>query len=299
MGRSGSGIFFLLLLGPALAVCATGFDSARAWEHLIAQCRFGPRHPGGEGHALCRAYLEETLREAGGEVVSQPFRAHPPRFAGPVEMANLLARFGPPGRPILLGAHWDTRRWADLDPDSTRRDEPILGANDGASGVAVLLALAERFAADPPPIAVEIALFDGEDQGVDGSPETWCLGSREYVRRLVGPGPRAVIIVDIVGGADLRICREEHSQRHAAWLNDLVFSRAKALGLQGFEDRVCYAVIDDHVPFLERGIPAVDLIDMHFPQWHTHQDVPGSCSPESLGQIGTLLVDLVYGGALN
>lgn len=275
------------------------FDQARAWEHLLAQCDFGPRVPGNEGHARCRAYIAETLRNAGGVVVLQEFRARPMGFSAEVEMTNLIARFGPPGRPVLLGAHWDTRAWADEDPDSTRRDEPILGANDGASGVAVLLALAEGFARAAPPIPVEIVLFDGEDQGNHGVPESWCLGSREYARRLVGPGPSAAIIVDIVGGAQLRICREEYSQTYSGWLNDLVFGRAQALGLQGFEDRVCYVVYDDHVPLLERGIPAVDLVDMHYPQWHTHQDVPGSCSPGSLGQIGTLLVDLVYGGVLN
>ncbi|MBD3162671.1 MAG: M28 family peptidase [Candidatus Eisenbacteria bacterium] len=288
-----------LLAFPAWAGDLPDFDTPRAWEHLIAQCRFGPRVPGSEGHRRCAAYLEETLRATGGDVVLQPFRTRPEGFPEEVEMTNVLARFGPSGPPILLGAHWDTRRWADEDPDSTRRDEPILGANDGASGVAVLLALAERFATAPPPVAVEIALFDGEDQGSHGSPESWCLGSREHVRRRVGTAPRIAIIVDIVGGEDLRICREEYSETYAPWLNDLIFARAQALGLQAFEDRVCYSVYDDHVPFLERGVPAVDLVDMHFPQWHTHEDVPGSCSPESLGQIGTLLVDLVYGGALD
>jgi hypothetical protein len=107
-----------------------------------------------------------------------------------------------------------------------------------------------------------------------------------------------VIVIDMVGGKDMHICREANSDQMAGWLNDLLFRRAGDLGLAGFEDRVCYAVLDDHVPYLERGIPAVDLVDMHFPQWHTVDDVPRVCAPESLGQAGRLLVDFLYGGSL-
>ena len=183
---------------------------------------------------------------------------------------------------MLLGAHWDTRPWADQDPDSANLNRPISGANDGASGVAVLLALAGVMGKTPPPIPVRIVLFDGEDQGKEGNEAGYLLGSRECARRISQPVPEAVIVVDLVGGRDLHICREGYSEEMAGWLNQILFERARTLGLAGFEDRVCYTILDDHVPFLERGIPAVDLVDMHYPQWHTVQDAPGACSPGKL-----------------
>jgi len=275
------------------------FDSARAWEHLTAQCRLGPRVPGTAGHAACLSYLERTLAATGGETLVHPFKAIVADRADTMELANVVARFGPPGQQaLLLGAHWDTRPRAEKDRDPTHRDRPILGANDGASGVAVLLTLAELFADVPPPILVEIVLFDGEDQGREGHTTDYALGSQEHARRLVSPGPQAVIILDMVGGVDLHICREGQSEQYAGWLNDILFSRALALGLSGFDDRVCYSIYDDHVPFLQAGVPAVDLVDMHYRQWHTHLDVPEFCSQQSLAQVGALLVDFLYGGSL-
>ncbi len=289
----------LLLASVASSQAASGtFPQERAWAHLQAQCDFGPRVPGTAGHARCLAYLERILRATGGEVSRQSFRSRIPASRDSVTLVNLSARFGPAGPPLLLGAHWDTRPWSDRDPDSTKREMPILGANDGASGVAVLLTLAEEMGRRPPPIPVLIVLFDAEDQGREGDELDYLLGSRMAARNLVPPYPRAVVVVDIVGGRELHICREAYSEEMAGWLNNLLFGRARDLGLQGFEDRVCYAVYDDHIPFLERGIPAVDIVDMHFPEWHTQSDAPSACSPESLGQVGHLLVDLIYGGSL-
>lgn len=288
-------------LSAAPAVIAAdqiSFNADRAWEHLLAQCAFGPRVPGSQGHENCLRYLERSLRETSSDLTLQSFRAKPTGAPDTVRLTNLSARFGPTGRPVLLGAHWDTRPWADCDPDSANHSVPILGANDGASGVAVLLTLAEIFAAAPPPIPVEVALFDCEDHGIAGDPLSWCLGSRRFAESLVPPFPRAVIIVDIVGGKDLLICRESISEEYSGWLNDLIFETAQAMGLWGFENRVCYTTYDDHVPFLEAGLPAVDLVDMHYPQWHTLQDVPEACSKESLEEVGSLLIEILYGGAL-
>jgi hypothetical protein len=290
-------LLILVLLPWGEVEAAPAFDAARAWTHLEAQCAFGPRVPGTEAHARCLAYLEEALRATGGEVALLPFQAPAPGRADSIEMTNLRARFGGSGAPLLLGAHWDTRAWADRDPDPSQRSRPVLGANDGASAVAVLLVLAEAFGRESPPHPVEIAFFDGEDQGREGDERSYCLGSQAYAGAL-GSRPRAVIILDLVGAKDLHICREEYSEANAPWLNDLLFSRARDMGLAGFEDRVCYGVFDDHVPFLERGIPAVDLVDMHYREWHTAGDTPGACSSESLRQLGDLLVGIVYGGTL-
>lgn len=274
------------------------FPEGEAFRHLEAQCAFGPRVPGTRAHQDCLAYLERTLKAAGGVVALERFRAKTDASSDTLTLTNVVARFGPPGGGILLGAHWDSRPFADQDPDSANHLRPILGANDGASGVAVLLTLAGLLGRQPPPVPVQIVLFDAEDQAREGNTDGYLLGSREHVRRLAPPYPQAVVVIDIVGGKDLHICREEHSEQNAGWLNQILFERARLLGLPGFEDRVCYAVYDDHVPFLQRGIPAVDLIDMHFPEWHTVRDVPAVCSEAALGQCGRLLADLVYGGSL-
>ncbi len=287
-----------LVAGLAAGAGAPPFPEAKAWEHLNAQCAFGPRVPGTPGHARCADYLERTLKEAGGAVRRTPFRATIDALADSVVLQNISARFGPPGAPVLLGAHWDTRPWADRDPVPANRSRPISGANDGASGTAVLLAVAAVLGKNPPPIPVEIVLFDGEDQGKEGNEAGYLIGSRRHARSLIAPLPRVVVVIDIVGGKELHICREGYSQELAPWLNDLLFERAAAMNLQGFEDRVCYSVFDDHVPFLERGIASVDLVDMHFRQWHTLEDSPGTCSQESLGQVGRLLVDFLFGGSL-
>jgi hypothetical protein len=170
------------------------------------------------------------------------------------------------------------------------RSKPIL-ANDGQRRVPHAAEIMEGSC----PVPVEIALFDGEDQG-RRKRDRYLLGSREGPR--MTPRPAAVIILDIVGGKELHICREGYGEERAGWLNQILFGRAALLGLSGFDDRVCYTVLDDHVPFLRRGLPAVDLVDMHYPQWHTSKDVPEACSPSSLGQCGRLMADFVYGGAL-
>jgi glutaminyl-peptide cyclotransferase len=273
------------------------FPAARAMGHLIAQCEFGPRVPQTDAHRNCLAYFEKVLRDAGAYVSTYHFRVPTDASPDSVSMANVTARFGPSGPPVILGAHWDSRPWADRDKDTARRTRPIVGANDGASGVAVLLTLAEVMRRTPPPIPVEIALFDGEDQGRAENAAGFAIGSRIYAGRLIS-APRAVIVLDMVGGKGLRICREGYSEESAPWLNDILFGRARDLGLAGFEDQVCHAVVDDHYPFLERGIPAVDLVDMDYPAWHTGEDVPRSCSEESLGQTGRLLLDFLYGGSL-
>lgn len=274
------------------------FPVEEAWGHLLSQCALGPRVPGTTAHDRCLDLMANALRERGGIVRRHAFRAHVPDRPDSLRLTNVMARFGPPGEAVVIGAHWDSRPWADRDPIPANQSKPILGANDGASGVAVLLGLARVLGAHPPPIPVELVMLDGEDQGKEGDDDAYLLGSREHARNLTAPFPRLVIIIDMVGGRDLHICREANSDQLAGWLNDILFRRAADLGLSGFEDRVCYSVLDDHVPYLEQGIPAVDLVDMHFPQWHTVGDVPRACAPESLGQVGRLLVDFLYGGSL-
>lgn len=256
---------------------------------------FGPRAPGTPGHDSCFAFLVATLKECAPVVETDTFFYSPPELGKEVRLMNVLARFAPREKKrILLGAHWDTRPWADRDPDPARRRDPILGANDGGSGVAVLLEVARVLQKRTPGVGVDIALFDGEDLGTDLNPNGYFRGSNQFVawRSLEAP-PLFVIVIDMVGRKGSEFWWEGHSHERASNIVDLVWTRAKSLRLQAFKNGVKHTIFDDHIPFLNAGIPAVNIIDFDFPEWHTHADVPAILDPGTLEAVGRVLVSLV------
>jgi len=223
---------------------------------------------------------------------------------GPLPITNILARFNPPARKhVLLLAHYDTRAIADQDPDPGNRSKPILGANDGASGVAVLLMLADIFARDVPPIGVDLLLVDAEDQGRSGDLDNFCLGTKAFLPEmnelLGGVRPQYAVLVDMVGDAELTLPIEYNSWRGARKLVSRIWNLARDLGYSQFRFEMGAQIYDDHVPLLEAGIPAVDIIDFDYPNteknyWHTLEDTPDKCSAESLEVVGTVLTTLIY-----
>ena len=286
----------IVLLGTS---CSQGqipvFNETQAFDYLRIQCDFGPRYPGSTGHKNCLDFLVKELKTVADRVVQQPFQHTDPNTDKTYTMTNVIASFGNQGDRLLLCAHWDTRPWADQDPDPENRDKPIIGANDGASGVAVLLELARIFNGSPPPMGVDIVLFDGEDSGYSNNPRSWCLGSRYFTQnKQYNYQPRYAILLDMIGDRDLHIPIEMNSQRYAPDVVDLVWSKAEELGLGVFDRSPGPQMIDDHLELLQVGIPAIDIIDFDYPYWHTLQDTEDKCSPESLGIIGTLLVHLIY-----
>jgi glutaminyl-peptide cyclotransferase len=295
----GAALALLLALGTAARAAAPVFPADRAWAHLEAQCAFGPRVPETAAHRGCLDYIRVALERDGGRVVLQAFRDTVPAFGRWVDLTNVLARFGP-ARPggLLLAAHWDSRPWADLDPDSTRRGSPILGANDGASGAAVLLALADMWRSDPPPIPVVLAFLDGEDLGREGHPEEYLAGSRYLADHLPGPSPEAAFVLDMVGSATLSLSVEAYARENFRGWASLVDGLAAELGLPSYRADWGPTVIDDHLPLIGAGLPAILLIDFRDPYWHTHGDTPAHCSRESLDQVGRLMTALVHGGAV-
>lgn len=282
------------------AVTVPVFSGERAFSYLLKQTSFGPRNPNSAGHAACRNYLAATLRSFADEVRLQEFTAG--GYDGEVlRLTNIIASFRPeiPQR-ILLCAHWDTRPRADRDEDPTRRDEPILGANDAGSGVAVLLELASLLKATPPPVGVDIVLFDGEDYGKEGDTGRYLLGSR-YFARTKDPGyvPQFGILLDMVGDANLELPRELNSVQYAPDIVSLVWSTARELGVTQFIDAHGEEILDDHVPLNEAGIKTIDIIDFAYPDathryWHTHQDIPEHCSAGSLEAVGTVVTHVIY-----
>lgn len=228
-------------------------------------------------------------------VEADTFRYFVPKLGREVRLYNLLARFEPKAtQRILLGAHWDTRLWADQDPDPAKRGEPVLGANDGGSGVAVLLELARMLRRDKPALGVDIALFDGEDLGSDDDPNGWFRGSKQFVTWRAGEAPPIfVVVVDMVGKRDLALHWEGNSYDRAGNIVDMVWGVARNLNVRSFRSDVKHTVFDDHIPFLNAGIPAIVLIDLSFPEWHTTQDDLDVIDPESLEGVGRVLHSLV------
>ncbi|UCB51798.1 MAG: M28 family peptidase [Candidatus Zixiibacteriota bacterium] len=273
------------------------FDGQRAFANLLNQCRFGPRNPGSVGHREAREYFLDKLSEQTSFVKVQDF-VHLDREEGvELKLSNIIASFNPEkAKRMLLCAHWDTRPFADHDPDTALWAEPILGANDGASGVAVLLEIARIISHNEPLLGVDIVLFDGEDGGNAGDLEGFCLGSKHFARVKGDYQPEFGILLDMIGDKDLALYKEAYSATNAKELTDSVWSRAREMGLLCFRDSVKYAVYDDHVPLLGAGIRVISLIDFDYPYWHTTSDTPDKCSPESLQKIGDLLVHILYNG---
>jgi Zn-dependent M28 family amino/carboxypeptidase len=268
--------------------------------YLLRQTSFGPRNPESKGHRDCLNYLYSQLLSFADEVRLQEFTAAP-YDDKKLRLTNIIASFQPGAKErLLLCAHWDTRPRADYDQNLERRNEPILGANDGASGVAVLLEIASLMSKQPPPVGVDIVLFDGEDYGLEGDTPNYLLGSRhfadtkppEYV-------PRFGILLDMVGDRLLEISKEGNSVAFAPDIVELVWTTARSLNCPEFVDVVVEPITDDHVPLNEAGIKTVDLIDFRYPDethryWHTHEDTPDKCSAESLEAVGTVLTHVVY-----
>lgn len=253
------------------------FDGQRAFSDVEQQLQFGPRIPGSDAHARALDWMEAELSAAGWQVSRQEAQSmgHP--------VINLVASRSDAPPTIILGAHYDSRLMADRDPLVEQRTQPTPGANDGASGVAVLLELARSLPHNSVPI--QLVFFDAEDNGrIPGW--DWILGSRAFVSSLTSK-PEKMILVDMVGDKDLQIQPEASSD---AQLRDSIWATAARLGhAASFPTQVGGAILDDHVPFLEAGIPAVDLIDIKYKYWHTAADTPDKVSAQSLQVVGDVL----------
>lgn len=255
------------------------FDGSRAYQDVIHQVEFGPRYPGSEGHEQIVAWIQEQLSTAGWDTSVQETTAlgHPIR--------NIIARKGEGDPWIILGAHYDTRLYADQDPDLQARELPVPGANDGGSGVSVLLELARVLPSDLDK-KIWLVFFDAEDNGnIPGW--DWILGSQAFVENLEGQ-PDQVVVVDMVGDADLNLYLERNSDPSLAMQ---IWEIAAALGYADqFIQEPKYRMIDDHTPFLQAGITAVDIIDFDYPYWHTTEDTTDKLSSQSLDAVGETLL---------
>lgn len=296
--------YIILIYSIILLSCQTDelyFDGNSAFNWLEAQCEFGPRNPGSQGYYNCKEFFIKNLMEFSDTVFVQNFTYTELRENNAYDLSNIIAQFKVDSeKHILLGAHWDTRPWADQDLNPSNHFTPIIGANDGASGVAVLLELAKMFKSKPPPVNVSIVLFDGEDMGVEGINDSWAKGSLYFAEHLPIQKTDYGIILDMIGDSNLEIPIERNSYRVAPGLMTELWELAEKLKLSAFQNKLGYDIYDDHIPLWElAGIPTIDLIDFNYPNqrinyWHTLNDIPQNCSPESLEQVGRLLTNYIY-----
>jgi glutaminyl-peptide cyclotransferase len=276
------------------------FDGANAYRYLSAQVEFGPRVSGTKAHDLCRDYLVREMEKSAEAVNLQPFTIR--GYDGStLKYSNIISSFNLKSTTrILLLAHWDSRPWADEEADTALHSRPIPGANDGASGVAVLLEIARHLKAAPPGVGVDILFTDGEDYGRHNDPGGFLHGARHFASNLPqGYRPVFGVLLDMVGDASLVLPREQHSIDFAPDVVDLVWGTARRLGYTQFVDTRQGRVTDDHLPLNAAGIRTIDLIDFDYPDesnryWHTLQDTPDKCSPGSLEAVGSVLLSVVY-----
>lgn len=263
----------------ALSQSATqeAFNGSRAFADVQAQVDMGPRGVGSTGHAQVLNWMQSQLESAGWQVEIQQTTS----MGHPIQ--NLVASRSAQPPEIIVGAHYDTRLQATRDPDPAKQTQPVPGADDGASGVAVLLELARTLPKDTVPVS--LVFFDAEDNG-DIPGWDWILGSRAYVAGLSAK-PRAMILVDMVGAHPLSLPMESNSD---VALRTSIWQMAAKLGYGDiFLPTVKYSIEDDHTPFLQAGIPAVDIIDIDYPYWHTTADTPDHVSERSLQVVGDVL----------
>lgn len=281
------------------AVGRAQFNGDAAYELTRQQCDFGPRVPATSAHAKCADWLIATLKTSCDTVILQTGTVQT-ATQGALGIKNIIGIINPDAsQRLLLLAHWDTRPWADNDPDPANHKRPVLGANDGASGVGVLLQLAQQLKAEGTTLGIDIVLVDAEDMGESDNEESWGLGTQYWAAHphVQGYKPLFGILLDMVGAPDATFSREYYSMQYASGVVDLVWSLAAGSHFKNVQGG---AVTDDHVFINRAGIPCVDIIDMRSdsdtgfcPEWHTIDDTMPHISAATLGEVGQTLLNVI------
>lgn len=296
-------VLYLAFL-PLMSGCQksrTGFDGEAAYRYAGTQVSFGPRIPGSPGWQKAGDWIVAQMRTRADTVIEQRW-THTLASGDSIPMRNILARFRPAATDrVLYLTHWDTRPIADSDPNPANRTRPILGANDGASGVGLFVALGDLLKKTPPNVGVDLLFVDGEDYGSFGPPEVDVLiGSTYFASHLPSPGyqPMFGVLFDMIGDKDLDIYQEQNSIARAPEVVSRVWEAAANLGYsRSFIPEAKYAVTDDHIPLLQAGLRVIDVIDLDYGSGnsyhHTLADTMDKISARSLGIVGDVAASLV------
>ncbi len=271
------------------------FNGAGAFAYIQAQVGFGPRVPGTKAHQQMGDWLDSLLRQRADTVIVQSWK-HVTAQGDTLPLRNFIARFNPSAaNRLLLLAHWDSRPVSDS-PRSRDSTKAVLGANDGGSGVALLLGVADALKRTPPAVGVDLLFVDGEDYGdFTKAPADVLIGSRYYgANQLPGPKPLYAVLFDLVADKDLQLYQEGNSLIGAPEVVQLVWSAAKDLGYGGyFISSPRHTLIDDHLELQKAGIRAIDVVDFDYPAWHTEYDTIDKVSPASLQVVGDVALALI------
>jgi len=285
----------VVALAAAVAACSAKakapsreFDGTRAFAYLEQQMRFGPRIPGTSAHEQTGDWILAQLRSRADTVIVQDI-THTTKSGQVLHLRNFLARFRPAQADrVLYLAHWDTRPHADQSANLAAQRQPVPGADDGASGVAVLLGVADALKAKPPAIGVDLLFVDGEDYGDFADSSDVLIGSRYFAaHQPAGYPPLFAVLFDMVGDKNLQVYVEGNSQSVAPEVVDRVWRAAGELGYGNiFVPQVRHTLIDDHVSLQNAGIHAIDVVDFDYPYWHTTDDTVDKVSAASLQVVG-------------
>ena len=296
-------VLFVIGVGAGLlascdkAPAAPSFDGVTALARVKTQLDFGMRIPNTPAHVKTGDWILAELRKSADTVVVQSF-THVTDAGDTLHLRNFVARFRPADpRRVLYLTHWDSRPISDSAADSAQRMLPTPGANDGASGVALFLGIAESLKQSPPATGVDLLMVDGEDYGsFDAPAHDVLLGSRYFATHPpdAGYAPIFGVLFDMIGDADLQIYQEGNSLQRAPEVVSRVWDKAKELGLQDvFIPESKWTVTDDHIPLLDAGMHVIDVIDLDYPHHHTPADTPDKVSAESLRKVGVLALALL------
>jgi len=273
---------------------AVAFDGKRAMSYLEAICDIGPRMSGTAGMKRQQELIQKHFEDLGAKVAMQEFSARQNSQRRSVPMANMIVSFHPERqRRVILCSHYDTRPIADQEPDPRKWRETFVSANDGGSGVALLMELGHHVKDLKTNVGVDFVFFDGEEYIFDRDRDKYFFGSEHFAQTWKKSKPRvdyaAAILLDMVGGKNARFPAEGYSFARATKLVREIWGLAGELGCQAFKDQVGQRVQDDHLALLNAGIPAIDIIDFEYAHWHRLSDVPANCSPQSMEQVARVL----------
>lgn len=281
------------------------FEANNAYQYIKEQIKFGPRNPNSMAHAAALNYLTNTLNKFTQTVIKQPF-TYTGYNGEKLQLTNVIAKFNPKNKNrIMICAHWDSRPRSEHAKDPTKRKLPVLGANDGASGVGVILELARILSENKINYGIDLVLFDGEDYGLESDLTNFSLGSKYYSSKIINETyPAFAVLLDLVGDKEAQFLIEKNSKDYAPDIVNMFWNKASEIGADKFSFGVSEPIYDDHIPLNQAGIRTIDIIDSELigantsverrNYWHSDKDTIDNIGVETLQQVGDVLTNIIY-----
>jgi Zn-dependent M28 family amino/carboxypeptidase len=281
------------------------FEAKNAYQYIKEQIKLGPRAPNSMAHAAALNYLTNTLSKFTQTVIKQPF-TYTGYNGEKLKFTNVIAKFNPKDKNrILISAHWDSRPRSEQAKDPAKRKLPVLGANDGASGVGVILELARILSENKIDYGVDLVLFDGEDYGKESDLSNFSLGSKYYSSKIINDTyPAFGVLLDMVGDKDAQFSIESNSKDYAPDIVNMFWNKAAQIGADKFTFSTSQPIYDDHIPLNQAGIKTIDIIDSELigadtpnerrNYWHSDKDTIENIGVETLQQVGDVLINIIY-----